>query len=104
MKIENTRERFSKRISFEREILSIINNSAIESEPLYGLSRDAILHWTKNAAIVNKDIVVGKLEVISKKLQIFCDNSKNTFDCEKNVNASEIDCLISELKITLAFR
>ncbi|SHM98844.1 hypothetical protein [Flavobacterium xinjiangense] len=99
MKIENTRKRFAKRILFERKILSIINNYDVsQSEPLYGLSNDAISYWTKNSAIINKDEIVNKLELISKSLQIFCDNSKNTFDIGKNISSTDMNSLIHELK------
>lgn len=102
MKIENTRKRFTKRILFERKVLSVVNNDHVsQSEPLYGLSSDAIAHWKKNSTIINKDEITGKLEVISKSLQIFCDNSKNAFDVGKKIGSADLETLIHELKTIL---
>ena len=98
MKIENTRRRFTKRIKFERKVLSIINNEILNIEPLHGLSNQAISHWTNNAMLPNVDDIALKLEEISKSLQIFCDYSKNAFEMDKRINSNDMEKLITELK------
>lgn len=97
MKIENTRKRFTKRIEFERVVLSLVNGEISDCEPLYGLSSSAISFWEANSSYPNTIQIVTHLKIISKSLQVFCDNSKNAFELDKRINSNDMSVLIKEL-------
>jgi hypothetical protein len=102
MEIVNTRKRFKKRVELERLILSTINSTLPADAPLYGLSESAIKTWHSNIQVDFKDELCKRIQSLSKNLMAFCDNSRNTFDFDKRINAAKLTNEIENLKSYLA--
>lgn len=74
--------KFSQRVSIEREVLSIINGRYGHIYPLAGLSKKAYERWKMNALIKAEDILIYDTLIteIINRIQIDCDASKDVFE------------------------
>lgn len=95
------RTRFETRVTLERDFLTRVNNAFGGSEPLAGMTMDAIESWQKRAKAawpaVNIDRLARILVEASFRADLLADNSKDVFEPEHRPPPDALD----ELRILL---
>jgi hypothetical protein len=80
------RTRFEARVSLERDFLTRVNQAFGGSEPLAGMTLDAIESWRKRAKTVwpavDMDRLARLLLAASSRAELLADNSKEVFESE----------------------
>ena len=98
------RTRFEARVSLERDFLSRVNQAFGGSEPLAGMTFDAIESWCRRAKIVwpavDMDRLARLLVAASSRAELLADNSKEVFEPERRPLPNSLN----ELRILLEQR
>ncbi len=83
MYIKRTRNPFKRRVNIERKVLTIVNDSLTECQPLVGLTDEAVAAW---AVDLNRkygsrqvDYIVETIMEISKRFRLNTDRSRDVF-------------------------
>lgn len=89
------RTRFEARVSLERDFLTRVNSAFGRTEPLAGMTTDAIDSWRQRAKIIwpTADInrIASLLLEASARADLLADNSKEVFEPEHRPPADSLD-------------
>lgn len=99
--ISNREERFRSRISTERQILTALNGTFADTQPISALSFPAISLWMSCAYEIYQLEQLGSIEPmlreLSERLRIQTDNSREVFDVPAVGQARPIDFLVQRI-------
>src|SRR4051794_18229670 len=100
------RTRFEARVSLERNFLTLVNQAFGSSEPLAGMTLNAIECWRKRAKAVwpavDMDRLARLLLAASSRAELLADNSKDVFEPQHRPSPNSLSKLHVLLEQALA--